>query len=230
MKKLLVVLLSIALCTNMFNILAYAKTSTHLHNSSLESNILEINYYNIGDLIVEKSIFTINNHIIQTEKKVNIDNTFTMIIEEDEGKTKEIVGKCDYKIFKEYLEEFREQYLRTGRDIVGKQFKHVKIGDSEFELYKSDLEDLADISAVVTVITGAMSNVPAATVAGLAGIMFNRIARKTPEKMKVIVSTYEVLIKNDNSYYTHCYHSLIKSYNNGKLISTDRDYSQAIGG
>lgn len=48
--------------------------------------------------------------------------------------------------------------------------------------------------------------------------------------MKVIVSTYEVLIKNDNSYYTHCYHSLIKSYNNGKLISMDRDYSQAIGG
>ena len=48
--------------------------------------------------------------------------------------------------------------------------------------------------------------------------------------MKVIVSTYEVLINNDNSYYTHCYHSLIKSYNNGKLISTDRDYSQAIGG
>ena len=44
-------------------------------------------------------------------------------------------------------------------------------------------------------------------------------------------SLYEVHFAYDNSYYTHCYHDILYSYDSGgHLMDTTKSYHQAVGG
>ena len=120
--------------------------------------------------------------------------------------------------------------FRSSKDIVGKQFKHVELGSVSETLYKSDLKGLKDISTLIGILSGILANVPVSVASNIAALIFDRIIRNTPEELVVDTTSYEVLLTHDNAYYTHCYHSTIKFYNDGKLIKTMKDYSQSIGG
>lgn len=117
---------------------------------------------------------------------------------------------------------------------MGKQFKHVELGSVSETLYKSDLKGLKDISTLIGILSGILANVPVSVpvsvASNIAALIFDRIIRNTPEELVVDTTSYEVLLTHDNAYYTHCYHSTIKFYNDGKLIKTMKDYSQSIGG
>lgn len=48
---------------------------------------------------------------------------------------------------------------------------------------------------------------------------------------KATVKNYEVHFAYDNSYYTHCYHDILYSYDSGgHLMDTTKSYHQAVGG
>ena len=45
------------------------------------------------------------------------------------------------------------------------------------------------------------------------------------------LTAYEVHFAYDNSYYTHCYHDILYSYDSsGHLVDTTKSYHQAVGG
>lgn len=209
------------------NIYAYT-VSTHLNTSN--NSIQDIKYFIKDDIIFETSLVKINNEKITTIRKVYPNNTFDMEIESSTGKKVNITGNSNYNIFKSFLEEYNNKVtLRAGKDIIGKQFKHRKLGSNSFTLYRSSLEGLGDLTGIISLLVSRV-DLPISVISGIASIISHRIARNTPEKMIINITSYEILLTYDNSYYTHCYHSIVKSYEKGKLINTSKEYSQAIGG
>ncbi len=133
---------------------------------------------------------------------------------------------ANYNLYKKN----NNQAFLNGKEIKGKNYKHVYIGSNKFTLKKKDIETIKHESELMAAIAYKCGYSNVALLSSLASTIFSYISESMPTKIVTNCTCYEVRFKNDNSYYIHCYHSKIDYYNGKKIVATENDYSQAIGG
>ena len=222
-----VIIISMFLC----NSLVYAtEVSTHM-NSNKEDIIQNIGYIFAKDSIEEKAVLKINDEFLYIDTIVYRSGSYKQVISNDKGTEKTIFGTTGYEEFNKVATAYNENLVRGKKDLKGKQFKHQEIGSNSFTIDRDEIVNMTDGLVGLTAAISSYLGVPAATAiaTAVAGIV-HLVAVGDPDYVEVNVTVYEVLLTHDNSYYTHCYHSVAKSYRYGKLYKTQRDYTQIVGG
>ena len=84
-------------------------------------------------------------------------------------------------------------------------------------------------TAASLLITGL--HLPGSTAVTVGSFLVSVVLATSPSKVVINQSLYEVHFAYDNSYYTHCYHDILYSYDSGgHLMDTTKSYHQAVGG
>ena len=74
-------------------------------------------------------------------------------------------------------------------------------------------------------------HLPGSTAVTVGSFLVSVVLATSPSKVVINQSLYEVHFAYDNSYYTHCYHDILYSYDSGgHLMDTTKSYHQAVGG
>lgn len=137
-------------------------------------------------------------------------------------------------MFKEITDEYilrSNTVAPLGNDLTGSQYKHIYVGTSGTKTF-----DSAQISKVTNEMSAysllaSVFSWPGAVLTGAASFLLSVINSKSPAKVVISSSTYEIVTSYDNTYLFHCYHQTMKSYDSGgHYLGSETDCIQVIGG
>lgn len=120
----------------------------------------------------------------------------------------------------------------VGSDVTGSQYKHIFVSNLSYTIDNTAIAQI-EIGGVETaaslLITGL--HLPGSTAVTVGSFLVSVVLATSPSKVVINQSLYEVHFAYDNSYYTHCYHDILYSYDSGgHLMDTTKSYHQAVGG
>ena len=120
----------------------------------------------------------------------------------------------------------------VGSDDTGSQYKHIFVSNLSYTIDNTAIAQI-EIGGVETaaslLITGL--HLPGSTAVTVGSFLVSVVLATSPSKVVINQSLYEVHFAYDNSYYTHCYHDILYSYDSGgHLMDTTKSYHQAVGG
>lgn len=230
MKKIFMSLICIFSILINYNFVYGYEVSDHLVSNNRDIVISRVYIFD-EDTIEERQVIRLDNDLIFLNLIIYPNNTYIATIKDDKGRTRELTGRYSFDSFKVIAEEYTSSLSRGKKDIAGKQYKHQKIGVNSFTVDREEVLNLGNFA--IDVVVSVLANLNAGSTAYVAMVsryILNSLMSGEPDYVEVDVTTYEVLLTYDNSYYTHCYHSVIKAYKYGKLINTTKDYTQVVGG
>lgn len=119
----------------------------------------------------------------------------------------------------------------VGSDVTGSQYKHIFVSNLSYTIDNTAIAQI-EIGGVETaaslLITGL--HLPGSTAVTVGSFLVSVVLATSPSKVVINQSLYEVHFAYDNSYYTHCYHDILYSYDSGgHLMDTTKSYHQAVG-
>lgn len=112
---------------------------------------------------------------------------------------------------------------------------------SAIRIFVSNLSYTIDNTAIAQIEIGGVEtaasllitglHLPGSTAVTVGSFLVSVVLATSPSKVVINQSLYEVHFAYDNSYYTHCYHDILYSYDSGgHLMDTTKSYHQAVGG
>lgn len=124
---------------------------------------------------------------------------------------------------------FSNSIIPYGSDITNPNFKHVYLGSpGTVTYYRSDFDRISTATGLAAALANLLPG-PWASILGVASILFN--GGNMPYKFTVTTKSYQIHYVYDNSYFTHCYHQIVREYNeSGRLTRSYTDYYQSVGG
>ena len=107
----------------------------------------------------------------------------------------------------------------VGSDVTGSQYKHIFVSNLSYTIDNTAIAQI-EIGGVETaaslLITGL--HLPGSTAVTVGSFLVSVVLATSPSKVVI-------------SYYTHCYHDILYSYDSGgHLMDTTKSYHQAVGG
>lgn len=235
--------LAITMCFIAIVLVSYADSDEHESCSSLlEGHNYEISYTMSGNDIIEKLVYY-ENGVTTIIRTVHPNDAMDIQVIDISGEITESTGDSNYNLFYEIYtdqEKIKNSSLAqmpslTGNEITVSQYKHRYIGTSGTDtVYAKDLKLCSTIADVAAFLADKCTNTKAKVIADVASFVFDQVVqnmRSDCYKITLDSVTYEVWLTASNTYYIHCYHQTVKEYkSNGTLLSTKKDYYQAIGG
>lgn len=204
-------------------------------NNSVSTNSVNVSYIIEDNKIIETTEIACDKYNVIAVKEINKDNTYILKVTSDND-TQISAGRANYNTFLKYANHSTNSLSEidhnsgislAGTELSNTNFKHLKYGTNSETIYKSDIDRLQTAAALYSHFWSVFPSLPGGVIAWTADIVLSEISSKSPYKMVISETTYEVRFKNDNNYYCMCYHDIIYSYNSsGKLTSTKRDYYQ----
>ena len=181
--------------------------------------------------ITERKIIEIGGDLISIETVVYNNDTYNIVIKDSKDNERNLSGQYSFKEFKSMAEAYNESLYRGKRDLTGKQYKHQEIGNNSFIVTREEIVNMGTLALEIVLQVVTDMGIGGSAYTGIVSrYVFNSLTSGMPDYVEVDVTTYEILLTHDDTYYTHCYHSIIRSYKNDKLKKTIRDYTQVVGG
>lgn len=173
---------------------------------------------------------------VEITRKVYPDGSGEIILQENSKRTVTIFDGADYSKFVNWVENppvlnntenSHNNAVPAGSDLTGSQYKHVYITTNGPITYtRPQMQGWLTFADTYTALAVSMFDLPSIIISAYAQVIFNQIAR-SPERVTIRTSVYEVLFSYDNVYYTHCYHMICQTINPN---SNYTDFAQVVGG
>lgn len=194
-----------------------------------------VHYTMNGLQILEESNFLDSDGVyVKIQRIINPNGEGQLIMTKDGQVTIENIYNQNYEMFKLICLDLQilKRGSTIGKDVTGTQYVHQKISSKSVTYKNTELQKFAveTVAAVANKVASALG-LPYGPAVTVASTLIRLIQTISPYKVVISQTIYEVLFKSDKKYYTHCYHEVMKSYNDsGKLLDTTKMYKQAIGG
>ncbi len=129
--------------------------------------------------------------------------------------TSETFIESDYKVFEGlYITSLQPKLY--GKEITGSQHIHPFVGSPGPAVFtRQDIIVYKNAAALCQFMCKRIGYFPGVLVMGAAKYLFKKCLNDDPDfaKGEVLSNTYQVSFAVDHSYYIHCYHEIVKSYN-----------------
>lgn len=200
---------------------------------SITENSCYSEYNYVGTSIQEISNIKINDKTLVSNRLISPDGSFVMYVS-DGIESNTIYGNVSFEMFKEITDEYilrNNTVMPLGSDLTGSQYKHIYVGSSGTKTFDSAQISKVNNELSAYSILATFFSWPGAVLTAGASFLLSVINSKSPAKVVITSSTYEIVTSYDNTYLFHCYHQTIKSYDSGgHYLGSETDYVQVIGG
>ena len=197
---------------------------------------VQVSYKIDKNTIIEVTRFTdIDGQNVTLNRSVKEDGTGELVYTKAQKTKKSKLTNQSYDVFLKLATSKSMPQTRgatVGSDVTGSQYKHIFVSNLSYTIDNTAIAQI-EIGGVETaaslLITGLY--LPGSTAVTVGSFLVSVVLATSPSKVVINQSLYEVHFAYDNSYYTHCYHDILYSYDSGgHLMDTTKSYHQAVGG
>lgn len=197
---------------------------------------VQVSYKIDKNTIIEVTRFTdIDGQNVTLNRSVKEDGTGELVYTKAQKTKKSKLTNQSYDVFLKLATSKSMPQTRgatVGSDVTGSQYKHIFVSNLSYTIDNTAIAQI-EIGGVETaaslLITGL--HLPGSTAVTVGSFLVSVVLATSPSKVVINQSLYEVHFAYDNSYYTHCYHDILYSYDSGgHLMDTTKSYHQAVGG
>ena len=186
---------------------------------------VQVSYKIDKNTIIEVTRFTdIDGQNVTLNRSVKEDGTGELVYTKAQKTKKSKLTNQSYDVFLKLATSKSMPQTRgatVGSDVTGSQYKHI---------FVSNLSYTIDNTAIAQIEIGGVETA-GSTAVTVGSFLVSVVLATSPSKVVINQSLYEVHFAYDNSYYTHCYHDILYSYDSGgHLMDTTKSYHQAVGG
>lgn len=186
--------------------------------------------------VIEVTRFTdIDGQNVTLNRSVKEDGTGELVYTKAQKAKKCKLTNQSYDIFLKLATSKSVSQTRgstTGSDVTGSQYKHIFVSNLSYTINNTAIAQI-EIGGVETAASLLIAglHLPGGTAVTLGSFLVSIVLALSPSKVVINQSLYEIHFTYDNSYYTHCYHDILYSYDSGgHLMDTTKSYHQAVGG
>lgn len=233
--------LIMAICVTTWLPVSFAaeKGATVTSTESLVASIgrtMQVSYKMDGSTIIEVTRFTdVDGQNVIMNRSVKKDGTGELVYTKAQKVQKVSLANQDYDVFLKLATSKSAPQTRSatvGSDVTGSQYKHVFVSNLSYTIDNSAIAqiEIGGVEAAASLLIAKFA-LPGGTAVTIGSFAYSVITAFSPSKMVIKQSLYEIHFTYDNSYYTHCYHDTMYSYDSGgHLVDTQITYYQAVGG